>query len=361
MLYGYTFILFAAAWCLSCESVRYIAHVDPSKGLKFGGDCGNIGSFFYCSGDVDELFSLAADDSIIAIEPDSTVSVAGCQRSAPWHLQNHGSTYSYDPDKRGQNVTVYVVDTWVDTKHPEFQDRASLGFSNVAGEHYHGTHVAGIIASKTYGVAKKAKIVSVQVLNDRGTGSYSSIMEGLSWIAPRKKGIVNISIGGTRSVVFNRAVEALRDLGHIVVVAAGNEGVDACLTSPASASVITVGAIDQQQGFASFSNYGKCVTIQAPGVLVHSTLPDGKSGQMSGTSMASPFVAGVVAVFATGKQWPSDSEVRNWLLVSGLRNAIDRLPIGTKNIVAKQTLRDASCRPIKGGQRRQFLFFQNDI
>lgn len=352
-IYGVIYGFGAAA---AAANINYIAQIDPSKAYRASGDCGHIGDFHYCSGTVDELDNLAADDGIIAIEPDHIVSVSGCQHDAPWHLHNLGDTYSYEPTKSGQNVTVYVVDTWVDVKHPEFGNRAKHGFSNVGGEHYHGTHVAGIIASKTYGVAKKATIISVQVLNGDGTGSYSGIMEGLAWIGPRKKGIVNISIGGPYSLVVNRAVEALQHLGHVVVVAAGNSRVDACGTTPGSANVIAVGALDKNNVFAPFSNWGECVDIVAPGVMVQSTIPGGKNGFLSGTSMASPFVAGVAAVEATGKHWPTPDEIRNWIFINGLHNAITQLPQQTPNIVCKQTRKDAFCSDIKG--EKPFLILQ---
>lgn len=282
--------------------------------------------------------------------------MSGCQKEAPWHLRNKGSSYSYANSSR--NVTVYVVDTWVDIAHKEFQGRARLGFQNAYGQHYHGTHVAGIIASKSYGVAKRATIISVQVLNGDGRGPYSGILDGLSWISRSKKGIVNISINGPFSVVVNRAVEALNNGQHIVIVAAGNAAADACTTSPSGASVITVGAVDQYDKFAYFSNHGTCVTLNAPGVAVQSTLPSNKQGFLSGTSMASPVVAGIAAVYASRKQWPTAYELRNWLITYGRSNSVRRLPPQTANIICKQILTDASCSPIKGGSKTTLVIQQ---
>lgn len=326
-------------WLWFVAEAQFIAQV---KEYREG--CGAIGDFYFCTGSLSVL-----DDNIINLEPDDTVQVQGCQYNPPWHLKNARLAYSYDSSRTGRDVTVYIVDTLVDITHADLEGRARVGYSSVNGMHYHGTHVAGIIGSRTYGVAKKANLVSVAVLDETGRGSYSEILKGLEFIGKQaKKGIINMSLGGSFSSVINNAVEALEKLGHIVVAAAGNDAQNACETSPASANVLTVAAFDITYTFASFSNYGKCVDVAAPGVSIESTLPNNSVGLLSGTSMATPYVSGVLAVFASGRAWPSKQEAVGWLTHTAIQNKLRERPIDTPDLCAQQILRDASCKTIKG-------------
>lgn len=205
----------------------------------------------------------------------------------------------------GNTANVYVLDTGVQVSHPEFEGRASWGANFADSEpptgcmDSHGTHVAGTIGGKTYGVAKSSSIVSVKVLDCEGSGSTSNIIKGISYVIKdkRKNKIINMSIGGGFSAALNMASDQAYKSGILVVAAAGNENQDACNVSPASEnSIITVGASDIRDTFASFSNWGKCVDIIAPGVDILSSIPNGKA-VFSGTSMASPMVAGAAAKF----------------------------------------------------------------
>lgn len=232
---------------------------------------------------------------------------ASCETNGPWNLiriQHDKSTteraYAYNPAVKAVNV--YVVDSFIDLTHPEFQARATLGFKNVEGsKNQHGTHVATTIAGAHYGVAKNAHIISVQVLDDDGRGKWSGLLEGLSYVSKNEAlkeetVVVNMSIGGDSSAVINKAVELLVKQGIIVVVAAGNSAKNACETSPAGASgVVTVGSANRNDVFSSFSNYGSCVDIIAPGEDITAGVPGGGYGTMSGTSMASPHVSGMLA------------------------------------------------------------------
>lgn len=234
-------------------------------------------------------------------EPDSVVNF-DCQMPAPWHLVslNHEEipvpdNAGYAFDDQGTSSIVYVLDTWLDIDHPEFQGRASRGKAFSAGVHVHATHVAGIIGSMTSGVNKKARIVSVQVLDEQGRGTWSTIIRGLEWISTQSEvGVINISISGGPSDIVDSAVKRMIKRGWKIVVAAGNDAQDACNASPARVTeALTVGAINSQGHKTSFTNYGMCVDIYAPGESVMSTYPESRYAIMSGTSMSSPVLAGL--------------------------------------------------------------------
>lgn len=213
------------------------------------------------------------------------------------------------PTYSSQNVNVFVVDTGIFIEHPEFNDnhiKPVWGFNGAdkvdTDCNGHGTHVAGTISSKTYGVVKNTNLIAVKVLDCEGRGSFSGVLGGLEYtlnthVRQRNPSVVNMSLGGRKSTTLNRAVAQLTKNGLHVVVAAGNSNIDACESSPSSEeTVITVGATTQQNTLASFSNWGSCVDILAPGTNIKSTLPDNKSGSLQGTSMSSPHVAGVCAL-----------------------------------------------------------------
>ncbi len=252
-------------------------------------------------------------EGILSVEEDQEVSVDSyqLQKNPIWGLDridqrsnDLNSMYFYN-NLAGTDVWNYVLDTGIDISHPEFEGRAYWGI-NVADDeppegcmHPHGTHVAGTIGSKTYGVAKNTSLVSVKVLSCSGSGSVSGILRAIDWVAKqdKKKKVINMSLGGGKSNALDSAVEQITKLGVVVVVAAGNENSDACQGSPSSSSsAITVGAIDKNTYIASFSNWGNCVNIFAPGVNILSTLPKGQVGYLSGTSMACPHVSGVVSL-----------------------------------------------------------------
>lgn len=251
------------------------------------------------------------------------------QTNAPRHLvalsnkEGHTSprdSYFFDDDAMGQDVNVYVIDGGIGRKGPEFGERiiASIDFTNdklgVTDFQGHGTHVSGIIGSKTFGVAKRTNIIILKVLDKNGQGSLSLIISALEFAVNHHHqsglpGVANLSLGTPYSSIINRVVDSVSNAGLFVVVAAGNASKDACLVSPASAkSAITVGAIDDRTDrIADFSNWGPCVDIYASGVDVASVsskkLPlqrrvkHKKKGLhvYSGTSMATPIVTGLVA------------------------------------------------------------------
>ncbi|KAI0108886.1 subtilase [Nemania sp. FL0031] len=226
------------------------------------------------------------------------------------HADVGKDSYVFD-NSSGQGITAYVVDTGILTTHEEFQGRATLAFNAIEGsantdENGHGSHVSGTIGGATFGVAKNVKLVGVKVLDASGGGTNADVLDGLNFVESdvqdkkiQGKAVMNMSLGGGLSQAINKAIEALVDAGVVPVVAAGNEAQDAANTSPASApNAITVGALDATTDErADFSNFGDVVDIYAPGVDVLSVgiKSNTDTETLSGTSMASPHVAGLAA------------------------------------------------------------------
>lgn len=216
--------------------------------------------------------------------------------------------YIYDTDANGHNVNAYILDSGIDLGHPEFQGRAKHGkdFTNegLGDSNGHGTHVAGIIGSQTFGVAKSVNLIEVKALAGDGSGSLSSIIAALEYSLNHKQkanvpGVANLSLGAAKNSILNKAIDAAVLSGLTVVVAAGNSNINSCKTSPGSSSkAITVGSIDDRYDtIASFSNWGECVDIFASGVKVQSVnYKDVKtSRELTGTSMSAPIVSGIIA------------------------------------------------------------------
>ncbi|NHA01717.1 S8 family peptidase [Nocardioides sp. W3-2-3] len=208
----------------------------------------------------------------------------------------------------GLGVDVYVVDTGIYTRHPDFGGRAVPGWDYVDKDstpqdcNGHGTHVAGTASAGRYGVAKRARLIAVRVLGCDGAGETSTVVAGLDWVTRHhragKPAVVNLSLGGPVSAALDTAVRNVLADGVSVVVAAGNDNADACASSPGRVpGVLTVGASDRNDARASFSNIGSCVDLFAPGVGIASTWNDGRAKVLSGTSMAAPHVAGAVALY----------------------------------------------------------------
>ena len=272
------------------------------------------------SGEVTAEEKFALQDSGAIVEADGTMSI-----NYSWGIDRINQPALpldeyYDGTGLGSGVEVYVIDTGVDwTYTSQFNDIKSTGFDAVGGDgwadgrwtivdgnpmdcHGHGTHVAGTVASKDYGVAPDATIIGVRVLSCSGSGSYSDVIDGIDWVTyqkslkPSTPMVINMSLGGGYSSLVNNAVADAVAAGIIVVVAAGNEYTLASSKSPASApDAITVGSSMSNDNISSFSNYGDVVDIFAPGSSIVSTTYGGGTGTMSGTSMASPHVAGIAA------------------------------------------------------------------
>ncbi|MGW6786737.1 S8 family peptidase [Streptomyces sp. NPDC054987] len=304
--------------------------------------------------------ALAADPRVASVEPDAVFHTTGSadtphtlpQRPAPWSLDRIDQRElpldgSYTYATKAEGVTVYILDTGINTRHREFGGRARAGHNAVFLEgsrdcNGHGTHVAGTVGGKTYGVAKGVSLVSVKVADCRGDGRLSAMLKGLDWVvkdagrAPGTPAVANMSMGGSRSRALDAAVLRIVSSGITFVAAAGNDGRNACGGSPASVpQAVTVGATDAADRRARFSNHGSCVDLFAPGVAVTSARKDSTTGTVrsSGTSMAAPHVAGAAALLLAGGTARTPAQVSEALVRGGVPGRITGLPAGTPNLL----------------------------
>ena len=244
---------------------------------------------------------------------------------------------SYTPKGTGEGVTAYDLDTGIDAGHPDFEGRAKVGFDTTGGDgsdkQGHGTHTAGTIGSKTYGVAKKVQIVGVKVLGDDGSGSTEQIIKGMDWVANDAKGkpaVANMSLGGQKDPALDEAATRLVNSGVFLAVAAGNESQDASQVSPASAEgVFTTAASDKNDKSADFTNFGKVVEGYGPGVAITSLAPGGGTATHDGTSMATPHVTGAGALFLQLHPGTKPADLIKGLQDSASKGAIQNAPQDT--------------------------------
>lgn len=294
--------------------------------------------------------ALEKRSSVISIVPDEKISIEESQDFAPWGLDRVDQVdlplqSRYDYVSTGSGVKVYVVDTGIRQTHQEFGTRVNSGFSAIDDGNGttdcngHGTHVASTVGGKTYGIAKDVTLVAVRALDCSGNGTSSGVIAGLDWIAQTHPAnypaVVNMSLGGGSNPSLDSAVAALISRGISVVVAAGNSADDACKYSPARVpGAITVGATTSADQFANYSNFGSCVDILAPGTSITGAwiTSDSDSRTISGTSMATPHVAGVVArLLSLANQSPS--AIAESLTSSSSREKISALPALTANLL----------------------------
>ncbi|MFI1193971.1 S8 family peptidase [Micromonospora sp. NPDC020750] len=292
---------------------------------------------------------LAADPAVAWVEQNHEVTLQTTQANPPWGLDRIDQTnlplnsaYSYT--STGSGVTAYIVDTGIRTTHTNFGGRAVDGYDAVdnalpaADCNGHGTHVAGTVGGSTYGVAKSVRLVAVRVLDCAGSGTTAGVIAGVNWVTSNHQAgqpaVANMSLGGGLNSSLNTAVANSIADGVTYAVAAGNSNANACNYSPASvASAITVGATQSNDARASYSNYGTCVDIFAPGTSVLSAwyTSNTATNTISGTSMASPHVAGAAArVLQNNPGWPP-AQVASYLISTATPNVVGGPGTGSPN------------------------------
>jgi subtilisin family serine protease len=254
------------------------------------------------------LDRLRTNPRVTLIEADG---IATASATASWGLDRIDQLTlpmdgAYTSAATGAGVTAYVIDTGI-AGHEDYTGRLRTGYNTVRGKNTtvdcngHGTHVAGTIGGTVHGVAKAVSLVPVRVLDCKGSGTWSGVVAGIDWVAKEhvagERDVANLSLGGPRNDSVDKAVRALVADGVTVVVAAGNDGADATGYSPAGVTeAITVGATDSSDARTSWSNYGPELDLFAPGLSITSTWLKGGTKTISGTSMASPHVAGAAAL-----------------------------------------------------------------
>eukprot|EP01012_Entosiphon_sulcatum_P032658 TRINITY_DN41500_c0_g1_i1.p1 TRINITY_DN41500_c0_g1~~TRINITY_DN41500_c0_g1_i1.p1 ORF type:complete len:400 (+),score=93.39 TRINITY_DN41500_c0_g1_i1:57-1256(+) len=288
------------------------------------------------------LQAARADAAVAYINADQVVHAVACaeQQNAEWNLDRSSAAtapamsgnFNYDTND-GQGVDVYVIDTGIRTSHQEFDNgRATWGYNTVGDGNDsdcngHGTHVAGTVGGKEYGLAKKANLIAVKVLSCGGSGTWNGVIDGIQWTAQRhqasgkKISVLNMSLGGGYMQAVNDATDAAVRAGVVAAVASGNSNADACNFSPASSSLavgVNAAALESDasgnnaDGRSSFSNFGQCTKIFAPGSSVKSAwhTSDTATSTLSGTSMASPHVAGIAAQFISRDPTNNDTPAK---------------------------------------------------
>ncbi|MFE6065117.1 S8 family peptidase [Streptomyces sp. NPDC056525] len=292
---------------------------------------------------------LAADPAVTSVVQNRVFTVDGTQPSPPsWGLDRIdqkalplNQSYTY-PDTAGQGVTAYIIDTGVRITHSDFGGRASYGYDAIDNDntaqdgHGHGTHVAGTVAGTSYGVAKKAKIVGVRVLDNSGSGTTEQVVAGIDWVTRNavKPAVANMSLGGGVDTVLDTAVRNSIASGVTYAVAAGNDSSNASNYSPARvAEAITVGSTTNTDARSSFSNYGTVLDIFAPGSSITSSWnsSDSATNTISGTSMATPHVVGAAAVYLAGNPTATPAQVSAALTTAATPNVVTNPGSGSPN------------------------------
>ncbi|MGW3648179.1 S8 family peptidase [Streptomyces sp. NPDC000878] len=301
-----------------------------------------------------EAKRLAADPAVASVAQNKTVHINDTQSGPTWGLDRIDqadlpldSAYTY-PSSAGSGVTAYIIDTGVRITHTDFGGRASYGYDAVDDDssaddgNGHGTHVAGTVAGTTYGVAKAANIVAVRVLDDDGSGTTAGVVAGIDWVTENAEfpAVANMSLGGSADSTLDTAVANSIAAGVTYAVAAGNDNANASSYSPARvASAITVGASTSADARASYSNYGSTLDIFAPGSSITSTYNTSNTAtaSLSGTSMASPHVAGAAAVYLGENPSATPAAVTSALTSAASASTLTSVGTGSPNLLLQVT------------------------
>ncbi|MFE2290920.1 S8 family peptidase [Streptomyces sp. NPDC059452] len=291
---------------------------------------------------------LAADPAVASVEQDQKVHSTATQTNAPWGLDRIdqpnlplNGTFTY-PDSAGGNTTIFVLDTGVRITHQDIVGRAVNGWDFVDNDavaqdgNGHGTHVATTAAGTRYGVAKKAKIVAVRVLNNSGSGTTAGVIAGVDWITANRtsSSVANVSLGGGPSPTLDNAVRRSIAAGVTYSIAAGNSNAPASNYSPARVeTALTVGATTRTDARASYSNYGPLVNLFAPGsdITAGWATSDTATYTGNGTSFAAPHVAGAAAVYLTNHPGASPAAVGQALVNGATNNVLTNVGAGSPN------------------------------
>jgi aqualysin 1 len=296
------------------------------------------------------VFGLSHNPNVEFIEADQVITIDATQSPATWGLDridqsNLPLSNSYTYNSTGAGVTAYIIDTGIRTSHNEFGGRATSGYDFVDGDpnaddcNGHGTHVAGTVGGNTYGVAKGVSLVAVRVLNCSGSGTTSGVIAGINWVTANHtpEAVANMSLGGGPSTALDNAVRNSIADGVVYAIAAGNSNRNACNFSPArTTEAITVGATTSTDARASYSNKGSCLDLFAPGSSITSAwfTSDAATNTISGTSMATPHVAGVAALYLQAQVQPvTPQQVRNAIVGAATANVVGNPGKGSPNLL----------------------------
>lgn len=350
----YIVVLKQNAARLSVEAGSKARVPDIARGMAAGHGAKLLRSYenalrgFVVDADDRALAKLIADPRVAYVEEDGYVSIDATQTGATWGLDRVdqrnlplNGTYVYNTTAAG--VHAYIIDTGILTTHSQFSGRIGNGYDAIGGGvndcNGHGTHVAGTVGGTTWGIAKGVSLHPVRVLDCGGSGTWSQVIAGIDWVRTNhvKPAVANMSLGGGANSSVDTATTNLINAGVTVAVAAGNDyGGDACIKSPArTPAAITVGSTDSNDARSGFSNVGTCLDLFAPGGGITSAWHTSTTATntISGTSMASPHVAGAAALYLAGNPSASPATVRNALVSNATSGKVGNPGAGSPNLL----------------------------